>query len=88
MYNRRSGGCSSPVPAGPSPALDSGEQALKRLIGGAISQGELSSYIEAIFSSEKATENVGGLEGSDAQTFVDFADKVRYHSSTLGEWVN
>ena len=88
MYYRRSSGCSSLVPAGPFPVLDSGEQALQCLISGAIPQDELSSYIEAIFSSEKATDDVGGLEGSDAQTFVDFADKVQYYSSTLGEWVN
>ena len=73
--------------AGPSElslALDSGERALGRLIGGDHPQGELTSLIEKILSSRKAIDAVGCLGESEAQTFIDVVHGVGYHSSILG----
>jgi len=66
----------SPTPVKSS---SSGEQALQRLIRGALPQGELASLIEAIFSSKKAIDMVGCLQEREAQTFIDVVHEVRCH---------
>jgi len=63
--------------AGPSLVLDS-ERALQCLISGAISQDELPSLIEMVFSDEKATNMVSSLQGSGVQTLIDGIDEVCY----------
>ena len=72
-------------PSEPTLALDSGELALQRLIGGSIPQGERASLVEAIFSSRKVADMVARLHESDAQTFIDVVDEVRHHPSNLEE---
>jgi hypothetical protein len=56
------------------------------LIRSAVPQGERASLIEAIFSSRKVSDMVRRLRGSDAQTFIDVVDEVRYRSPFLGKW--
>ena len=72
-------------PSEPTLALDSGELALQRLIGGAVPQGERASLVEAIFSSGKVADMVARLQESDAQAFIDVVDEVRHHPSNLEE---
>ena len=83
MHDRRSDGYSPPAPAEPSLVLDSGERALQCLISGATPQGECTSLMETILSSEKATDMVDRLGETDAQTFVNVVDEVRSPSPTL-----
>lgn len=40
---------------------------------------ELPFLIEAIFSSKNEEDVVGGLQGDDAQTFIDVIDEVFLH---------
>ena len=61
------------------PPIDSHEQAMQRLIGGAVPHDELSPLIGTIFSGRK-THIVDQLRGSDVQTFVDVIDEVRCHT--------
>jgi len=61
------------------PPIDSHEQAVQRLISGAVPHDELSPVIETIFSGRK-THIVDQLRGSDVQTFVDVIDEVRCHT--------
>ena len=65
----------------PSHTLDSGEQALLRLISGALPQDEQALIIESVFSSQKVTNMVNDLQEQDAQTFIDVIHEVCYHSS-------
>ena len=53
---------------------------MQRLISGTLSQGELASLIETIFSSRKVIDLAGCLQESDVQTFVDVVHEVRCHS--------
>jgi hypothetical protein len=71
----------NPVPP-PDPSIipDSYHQAWQRLISGAVPQDELASLIETILSSEKVTEMVDRLQGSDVQTFIDALAAVRHHA--------
>ena len=74
---------SKPVPDGYnlSPLAEPSLVLLLCLISGAVPQGERPSLIEAIFLSRDASDVVRCLRGSDAQTFVDVVDEVRYCSS-------
>jgi len=56
------------------------------LISGALSEGELASLIETIFSNRNAIDLAGCLQGSDVQTFVDVVDEVRCHSFVPEGW--
>jgi hypothetical protein len=71
-------GCNLPAPAEPSLVL------LLCLASGAVPQSERVSLLEAIFSDRKATDMARGLRGSDAQTFIDVVDDVRYRFSIPG----
>jgi hypothetical protein len=75
-------GYNPPTPTEPSFVL------LLCLISGAVPQGERASLIEAIFSTGKATGMVHYLRRSDAQTFIDIVDEVRFHSSVPEQWVD
>ena len=88
MHGRRSGEHSTTEPAGPSPTLYPGERALQSLIGGTTHQSERILLIGTICSSRKATEMVGRLRGSDAQTFIDVVDEVRHHSPIPEKYVD
>ena len=63
----------------PPITIDSEGQALQRLITRAVRQNEFPSLIETIFS-EKKTDVVARLSGSDAQAFIDVIDEVRHHT--------
>jgi len=65
----------------PAKSLSSGERALHRLISGPHPGGELTSLIEAVFSSTEAICLAGCLQESDAQTFIDILYEVHFHSS-------
>ena len=65
-----------PPPPDPSIIIDSYDQAWQRLISGAVPQDELTSLIEIVLSSEKATDVVDCLQGNDVQTFIDVIDAV------------
>ena len=67
-----------PPTPGLSLLLDPGERALRRLISNIPPASELVSLIEAIFSSSKATDAIGGLTGRDAQIFIDAIDEVTF----------
>ena len=68
-------------PSQPSLTLDSWEQALQRLIDGALPRYELATVIDSIYSSQEATDIVGRLQERDAQTFIDVIHEVCDHSS-------
>ena len=68
-------------PSQPSPTVDSGEQALQRLIDGALPQDERAIVIESIFSSQEATNRVSRLREGDAQIFIDAVHEVGCHFS-------
>jgi hypothetical protein len=60
----------------PQPFKD-GQQALQRLVSGSAPRDELSSLIETVVSNVRADAVVDrGLQGIDAQTFVDVLDQV------------
>ena len=63
------------LPSNPS-VLDSHHQTLQRLISRTVSQSELASLIETIFSYKKVADLVDRLQGSDVQTFIDVIDEV------------
>ena len=63
----------------PSIAIDSKEQALRRLITRAVPRDEFPSLIETVFPGKKA-DVVDRLSGSDAQAFIDVMDEVRHHT--------
>jgi hypothetical protein len=75
-------GYNLPPPVGPSLVL------VLCLIGGGIPEDERTSLIEVIFSSGKTIDTVRHLRRSDAQTFIDIVDEVRYRSSISGRWVD
>ena len=60
--------------------LDSGEQALHRLIGGTTSRDEVPSLLEAVSLSAKAIDRIRCLQGREAQAFIDVVDQVRCHT--------
>jgi hypothetical protein len=64
------------APAEPSLVL------LLCLISGAVPQGDRAQLIEAVFSNRKLTDMVRRLRESDAQTFIDVVDEVRYRHSS------
>ena len=64
----------------PSIATESHKQAWQQLINRTISQDELPSLIETIFSDRKATSMVDPLQESDAQAFIDVIDGVCHHA--------
>ena len=69
-------------------ALDPYDQAWQRLISGAVSQDELASLLETIFSSEKVAGMVDCLQGNDVQTFIDVIDAVWYQAlPASGSWL-
>ena len=59
------------LPPGPPLLLDSGEPASQYLISRNIPGDGLVSLVEAIFSSRRATDLIGGPTGRDAQTSID-----------------
>lgn len=63
----------------PSAAIDSHQQAWRRLIDHNIPEDGLSSLIETIFSDRKAAEVVDRLRRSDARVFIDVIYEVRRH---------
>lgn len=63
-------------PLDPHIHIDSHEQALQCLINRAVSQVELPSLIEKIFSDWKVTEIVDCLQQNDMQVFIDVIDGV------------
>jgi hypothetical protein len=67
------------LPPDPPIVPDSRDQALQLLISGAVPQNELASLIETIFSN-KVTDVVDRLQGSDVQTFIDVIDEVWRHT--------
>jgi len=56
--------------------LPSYDQAWERLISGTVPQDELAPLIETVFSNGDVTSMVDGLQGNDAQTFIDVIDTV------------
>jgi hypothetical protein len=68
-------GYNFPPPAEPSLVL------ALCLIGGGVPEDERTSLIEVIFSSGKTIDTTRHLQRSDAQTFIDVVDEVRYRSS-------
>ena len=54
-------------------------QGLRRLVSGDIPQGELVVSIEEVLSSRSAVDEIGHLQGRDAQAFIDAVDEVRRH---------
>ena len=69
-------------------ALDPYDQAWQRLISGAVSQDELASLLETIFSSKKVAGMVDCLQGDDVQTFIDVIDAVWHHALPHpGNWL-
>jgi len=70
------------------PSFFSPRRALQWLIGGAFHRGGLTSLIDTIFSSRKATDIVGCLRENDAQTFVDVIHEVCCHASISPGWVD
>jgi len=66
-------------PPDPSIAVDPQEQAWQRLIARAVPHDELPSLIETIFS-ERKSNTVDRLSGSDAQAFIDVTDEVRHRA--------
>jgi hypothetical protein len=76
-------GYNLPPPAEPSLVL------VLCLISGGVPEDERTSLIEVIFSSGKTIDMVRRLRRSDAQTFIDVVDEVRYrHSSIPEKWVD
>ena len=72
-------------------AIGSREQAWQNLVDHAVPQDELLSLIETIFSDEKATEMVDGLQESNAQAFIDVIDEVRHRTLSfrgMGQYVS
>ena len=67
------------LPPDPPIVPDSRDQALQLLISRAVPQNELASLIETIFSN-KVTDVVDRLQGSDVQTFIDVIDEVWRHT--------
>ena len=59
---------------------DSHDQTLQRLVSRAVSQNELASLVETVFSNKKVTDTVDRLQGSDIQTFIDVIDEVRHRT--------
>ena len=67
----------------PPLVLDSGKQALQRLISCTTPGDELASLIGTVFSSGKVSDIIGCLAGDDAQSFIDVMDEVCCHASHL-----
>ncbi|KAF9780774.1 kinase-like domain-containing protein [Thelephora terrestris] len=91
-------GTSSPVPPSntnhvhnPTPILDSGQQALQRLVSGAAPQEELPSLVETVVSHIKAADISNHLQGTELQTLVDVLnqalDEFDPALGTRNEWV-
>jgi len=72
----------------PPIVVDSHKQAWQQLISRTISQDELPSLIQAIFSNRKAINMVDPLRESDAQVLIDVIDRVRHHALISGEFVS
>ena len=62
-----------------SASMEPPDQALRRLVSGDIPQGELAASIEAVLSSRNVVDEIGHLQGRDAQAFIDAADEVCRH---------
>jgi len=72
----------------PPIVVDSHKQAWQQLINRTISQDELPSLIETVFSNRKAINTVDPLRESDAQALIDVIDMVRHHSLISGGHVS
>ena len=70
----------SPPPDIPTTFDGSYDQALQRLIGGAVPQNELAPLIETIFLNKKAIDMADSLPENDVQIFIDAIDTVWHHA--------
>ena len=61
--------------------------ACKRLISGSLSQQQVISLIQAIFTSKDEVAMIRDLRGDDAQAFVDVVNEVHSTSSHLSFWL-
>ena len=84
MFYGQSSGCTIETPVEPCTVPDSGEQALRSLIGGAASRDEVPLLLEAVSLSATAINKIRCLRGSEAQAFIDVVNEVRCHTSHFG----